>query len=105
MLESADDLVESQRRWVDPCNNFLFADVDGNYGYLCRGRIPVRSRVNGWLPVPGWTGEHEWQGDIPFEELPVSINPQEGYIATANNRPVGEDYPTTSPSTSRPSSG
>ena len=91
--QSAEELVESQRGWVDPCNNFLFADVDGNYGYLCRGRIPIRSRVNGWLPVPGWTGEHEWQGDIPFEELPRSINPREGYIATANNRPVGDDYP------------
>ena len=90
---SADELVESQRGWVDPCNNFVFADVDGNYGYLCRGRIPIRSRVNGWLPVPGWTGDHEWQGDIPFGELPRSINPEEGYIATANNKPVSDDYP------------
>ena len=90
---SAEELVESQRGWVDPCNNFVFADVDGNYGYFCRGRIPVRSRINGWLPVPGWTGEHEWLGDIPFEELPKSVNPPEGYIATANNRPVGDDYP------------
>ena len=91
--ESAQELVESQRGWVDPCNNFLFADVGGNFGYLCRGRIPVRSRVNGWLPVPGWNGEHEWQGDIPFDELPQSINPEEGYIATANNKPVSDDYP------------
>ena len=90
---NAEELVESQRGWIDPCNNFVFADVEGNYGYFCRGRIPIRSRVNGWLPVPGWTGEHEWQGDIPFEELPKSINPPEGYIATANNRPVGDDYP------------
>ena len=90
---SSKELADSQKGWVDPCNNFVFADVDGNFGYLCRGRIPIRSRVNGWLPVPGWTGDHEWQGDIPFEELPRSINPEEGYIATANNRPVGEDYP------------
>jgi penicillin amidase len=95
MLRSkdAEQLVESQRDWVDPCNNFLLADVHGNSGYLCRGRIPVRSRANAWLPVPGWTGEHEWQGQIPFEELPRSMNPNEGYIATANNRPVGDDYP------------
>ncbi len=93
LARNADELVESQRGWVDPCNNFVFADVDGNYGYFCRGRIPLRSRVNGWLPVPGWTGEHEWQGDIPFEDLPKSINPPEGYIATANNRPMGDDYP------------
>ncbi|NQW23766.1 MAG: penicillin acylase family protein [SAR202 cluster bacterium] len=91
--ENSQELVDSQRDWADPCNNFLFADIHGDMGYLCRGRIPIRSRVNGWLPVPGWTGEHEWERDIPFEELPVSINPPEGYIATANNRPVGDDYP------------
>ena len=91
--EGSQELVEHMRDWVDPCNNLLFADIHGDMGYLCRGRIPIRSRVNGWLPVPGWTGEHEWEGDIPFDELPVSINPPEGYIATANNRPVGDDYP------------
>ena len=91
--ESSPELVDGMEGWVDPCNNLLFADIHGDMGYLCRGRIPIRSRVNGWLPVPGWTGEHEWEGDIPFEELPVSINPIEGYIATANNRPIGDDYP------------
>ena len=91
--ENSQELVDSMEGWVDPCNNLLFADIHGDMGYLCRGRIPIRSRVNGWLPVPGWTGEHEWEGDIPFDELPVSINPPEGYIATANNRPVGDDYP------------
>ena len=92
-VENSKELVDSMSGWVDPCNNLLFADIHGDMGYLCRGRIPIRSRVNGWLPVPGWTGEHEWEGDIPFDELPVSINPPEGYIATANNRPVGDDYP------------
>ena len=92
-VENSKELVDSMSGWVDPCNNLLFADIHGNMGYLCRGRIPIRSRVNGWLPVPGWMGEHEWEGDIPFDELPVSINPPEGYIATANNRPVGADYP------------
>ena len=92
-VENSKELVDSMSGWVDPCNNLLFADIHGNMGYLCRGRIPIRSRVNGWLPVPGWMGDHEWEGDIPFDELPVSINPPEGYIATANNRPVGDDYP------------
>jgi penicillin amidase len=90
---SADELDESMRHWVDPCNNFLFADVHGNIGYLTRGKVPIRSAANAWLPVPGWTGEHEWQGDIPFEEMPRSRNPDTGYIVTANNRIVGEDYP------------
>ncbi len=92
-VRDARELADSMRDWVDPCNNFMFADVHGNIGYLCRGRVPVRPRDNGWLPVPGWTGEHEWQGYISFEEMPRSINPDTGYIVTANNPPVGEDYP------------
>lgn len=93
MSRSCDELGESMRGWVDPCNNFLMADVHGNIGYLSRGEIPIRSRANALLPVPGWTGEHEWQGSIPFEELPRSMNPELGYFATCNNRPVDEDYP------------
>ena len=95
MLRARDgnELADSMRGWVDPCNNFLLADVDGNFGYLCRGEIPIRSLRNARLPVPAWTGEHEWQGNIPFEDMPRSINPPEGYIATANNKPVDDDYP------------
>ncbi len=88
-----DELDAAMRNWVDPCNSMTMADVDGNIGYLHRGRVPVRNRANGWLPVPGWTGEHEWQGDIPFEELPRLRNPDTGFVATANNRIVGDDYP------------
>ncbi len=91
--QNSDELMESMREWVDPCNNFLFADVQGNAGYLCRGRIPIRPMANAWLPVPGWTGEYEWLGQIPFDEIPRSVNPEQGYIATANNKPVGDDYP------------
>jgi penicillin amidase len=90
---SLDELEEAMRAWVDPCNSMTMADVHGNIGYLHRGRVPVRSRANGWLPVPGWTGEHEWQGDIPFEEWPRVRNPDTGFVATANSRVVGPDYP------------
>ena len=90
---SAEELDASMEEWVDPVNNFLFADVHGNFGYLTRGRVPIRSRANGWLPVPGWTGEHEWEGYIPFGEMPRSHNPKEGYVVTANQRVVGDDYP------------
>ena len=95
MLRARDshELADSMRGWVDPANNFLFADVDGNIGYLSRGEIPIRSGQNARLPVPGWTNDHEWQGNIPFEEMPRSINPTEGYIVTANNKPVDDDYP------------
>ena len=90
---TTDQMDESMREWVDPCNNLLFADVQGNIAYLNRGQVPVRSMANAWLPVPGWTGEHEWQGNIPFKELPRSKNPDTGFIVTANNRIIGSDYP------------
>jgi penicillin amidase len=95
MLRAQDShqLADSMRGWVDPANNFLFADGDGNIGYLSRGEIPIRSGQNARLPVPGWKNDYEWQGNIPFAEMPRSINPPEGYIVTANNKPVDDDYP------------
>ena len=91
--QNVDEIDESMRDWVDPCNNFVFADVHGDIGYLNRGQVPVRSMANAWLPVPGWTGDHEWEGMIPFEDLARIRNPEDGLIVTANNRIVGEDYP------------
>jgi penicillin G amidase len=90
---SADVFEEALRPWVDPCNNVLFADVHGQIGYRLRGQVPMRAMANAWLPVPGWTGEHEWQGLIPFEEMPRLRNPDSGMIVTANNRIVGDTYP------------
>jgi penicillin amidase len=90
---SVDELDTSMRPWVDPGNNFVMADRAGTIGYLTRGALPLRPRANGWLPVPGWTGEYEWQGMVPFEELPRARNPDQGFIATANQRSVGPDYP------------
>ena len=86
-------LDEAMRPWVDPANNLLMADREGTVGYLMRGRVPQRPRANFWLPVPGWTGEHEWSEPIPFEALPRARDPQGGYFATANNRIVTDDYP------------
>jgi penicillin amidase len=66
--------------------NYLYADNNGNIGYIAGGTIPLRARGNGSVPVPGWTGEYEWQGYLPWEQLPRSYNPPEGYIANSNNR-------------------
>ena len=92
-VKSTDGLEEAMRPWVDPCNNLLFADIHGNIGYRTRGQLPVRSSGNAWLPVPGWTGEHEWNSSVPFEEMPRVGNPQTGYIVTANNRVMEDSYP------------
>jgi penicillin amidase len=73
--------------------NYIYADQAGNIGYIAGGTIPIRPSGDGRLPVPGWTGEHEWQGYVPWEQLPQRYNPPEGYIVTANNKVTGDDYP------------
>jgi penicillin amidase len=88
-----DEFREALSYWDVPSQNFVYADVAGNIGYQAPGRIPIRSSGDGSTPVPGWTGEYEWTGYIPFAELPRAFNPPEGYIATANHAVVGRDYP------------
>ena len=88
-----DEFREALRTWDVPSQNFVYADVDGNIGYQSPGRIPQRASGDGTMPVPGWTGEYEWTGFIPFDSLPTAFNPEKGYISTANNAVVGEDYP------------
>ncbi len=93
MARNADELEESQRPWVDPVNNMLYCDVHGAFGYRTRGELPLRDEANGWLPVPGWSGAHEWEGRVPFEEMPAVRNPAAGYAYSANNRIAGAEYP------------
>jgi penicillin amidase len=89
-----DDFREALRYWDAPSQNFVYADRQGNIGYQSPGKIPLRPAGHqGLLPMPGWTGEYEWQGFIPFDELPNVYNPPTGFIATANNKVVPDDYP------------
>src|SRR6266581_3651585 len=57
------------------------------------GRIPIRKQGNGWLPVPGWTGDYDWTGFIPFAELPQASDPASGQFVSANNKIVPSRYP------------
>lgn len=75
-----------------PAQNLIYADVDGNIGYQAPGRLPIRGAGDGWLPQPGWDSAYDWTDYIPFDELPVSYNPSSGYIVTANNAIVTDDY-------------
>lgn len=89
-----DEFRQALTYWDAPSQNFIYADVDGNIGYQSPGKIPIRAAGHqGSVPVPGWTGEYEWQGFIPFDELPRTYNPPAGFIATANNKVVTDDYP------------
>jgi penicillin G amidase len=79
--------------WPAPSLNFVFADRQGNIGYVQAGTVPLRAPGDGLAPMAGWTGEHEWQGFLPAEELPQTYNPASGWLATSNHLVVGEDYP------------
>jgi penicillin amidase len=89
-----DEFRQALSYWDAPSQNFVYADLEGNIGYQTPGKIPIRAPGHqGLVPVPGWTGEYEWQSYIPFDELPSVLNPDTGFIATANNKVVPDDYP------------
>jgi len=80
-------------RYPGPALNFVYADVDGNIGFQVAGRLPIRRAFDGGAPVDGSLGEYEWDGFIPFEQLPRVYNPASGMIVTANHNPFPADYP------------
>jgi penicillin amidase len=88
-----DEFRSALSEWATPGGNFVYADVDGNIGYQATGWHPIRRKGEGTIPVPGWTDEYEWDGYVPFEELPFAYNPEEGFVATANNRIHDDSYP------------
>ena len=80
------------RPWHVPTFSMVVADVEGNYGFQASGRIPIRNiRERGYRP--GWDPQHQWQGLIPFEDMPHLINPERDWIASANNRLAPDDFP------------
>src|SRR5262249_2333723 len=88
---------ESFRAAVRLCTaapvNFGYADAQGNFGFHSAGMVPIRARGNGSAPAAGWTGEHEWTGYIPFDELPHAFNPSEGYLILISTAPPDPEYP------------
>ncbi len=87
-----DEFRQAASLFHTPGHNLLYADVDGNIAYQTSGDLPIRKKGDGTIPVPGWNSEYEWIGFIPFDELPYTINPAEGFIAPVNNRIAGDAY-------------
>jgi penicillin G amidase len=83
---------ENMKRVWGPAQNAVYADVEGNIGYVMAARVPIRKKGHGEIPVPGDVDDYEWTGYIPFDRLPQALNPGSGLIATANARVVGPNY-------------
>ena len=92
-VTSGAEYVKLVEGHTSPASNVIWADRHGSIGYKLIGRLPLRQGGVADLPKPGWTGEFEWEGTVPYEELPEVVDPESGYLVTANNRIVGDDYP------------
>ncbi|MFC1737022.1 penicillin acylase family protein, partial [Candidatus Hydrogenedentota bacterium] len=93
LAKDYDTFREAVRNFEGYTGNMIYGDKEGRIAYWPAGKYPIRKSGMFWGPVPGWTGEYEWSGYVPFEELPTLDNPDQDFIATANNQIVCEWYP------------
>jgi penicillin amidase len=93
--EDWDDFRDALSDFAAPSQNVVYADRAGHIGYQAPGLIPIRrSGSDGTMPAAGWRPEDDWTGRyVPYDALPRVLDPEEGFIATANQAVVGEDYP------------
>ena len=85
--------LSAMARFPGPAQNVLYADADGNIGYHVVGKLPIRHGFAGDVPVDGSSGDDEWDGYIPFDQLPMAFNPPRGMIVSANQNPFPANYP------------
>lgn len=93
---SVQEFIEASALWVAPMQNMVVADRKGRIGFVAAGRVPLRHPDNdlrGLAPAPGWEARYDWQGWLPADATPREIDPPRGWIATANQRIHGPDYP------------
>lgn len=79
--------------WESPAISFVYADEQGNIAYQLVANVPIRAKQATRYAVPGWIDENEWVGWVDFEDLPASLNPEKGYIVTANNLITAQQHP------------
>jgi penicillin amidase len=96
LAKNWDEFLQGARDFGSPQQNIVYADVNGNIGYVAPARVPIRKPENdlkGLAPAPGWDARYDWNGFIPFEQLPRQYNPASQRIITANQKIVGDGYP------------
>ncbi|MBI3760923.1 MAG: penicillin acylase family protein, partial [Chloroflexi bacterium] len=91
--ENYDQFVEAVRDFQAPAQNFAYADTAGNIAIWSAGKFPIRKSGDGRTVADGATGERDWVGFVPLEAVPHAINPERGYLLSANQRPAPANYP------------
>jgi len=95
-MRTVEDFQTVFQSFVTPMQSMVIADRSGNIGFVAAGRVPLRdpaNRLMGRAPAPGWNAIYDWRGFAPYKDAPRQNNPESGYIATANTKIVGPDYP------------
>ena len=84
----ADTVEEGMKKFsrIETGWDFVFAGMDGDIGFQMSGLVPKRAKgISGFIPLPGWKKDNDWQGFIDPDDMPRSLNPATGYFATANH--------------------
>lgn len=92
-VESWPQFRQAAARWKTPALNLMYADVDGNIGWIAAGLTPIREGWHGLLPVPGASGKYRWSGFLGMEHYPQQFNPPENFLVTANHNILPPGYP------------
>jgi len=87
-----DEFTHAAARYKVPSENLVYADRQGDIGWVAAGLAPIRRNWSGLFPVPGDSGEYEWDGFVPAAEMPHAFNPPSHWIATANNNILPPAY-------------
>lgn len=90
--QTFEEFKQGTRKFKVPGQNFIYADKSGNIARFSLANIPIRNS-NPVLIRNGWDPSQDWQGYVPYEELPRKINPDRGWVANANNPVGGSNYP------------
>jgi len=88
-----EEFSEASKTFGAPGQNLTYADTQGNIGWRPGVKIPIREGAEALLPFDGTTSKHDWQGYVPFEEMPFLFNPEKGYISNGNNKTIDSSYP------------
>ena len=94
--KDGDTFKQALRKNYAPMQNVVMADTEGNISYQAAGIAPKRilhQGLYGLAPALGWEKQYDWNGYVPFEQLPASNNPEQGWIATANQRIIATNDP------------
>lgn len=86
--ENWNEFLTGVKEFTVPGQNFVYADKEGNIGYVCAARLPIRANLSPTLIFDGTTSDNDWKGFVPFEEMPKLYNPPQNFIASANNKTI-----------------